>query len=298
MVAIGGCGTALVTPFRIDGSVDYAALERLVEWQIAEGIDFLVACGSTGEAQTLTFEERQEVVRVVVRTAAGRVPVVAGATSNDTAWAVVETRAMGALGVDAILSACPYYNKPTQAGLEAHFTTIADQSARPIVLYNVPGRTAVNMTAATTLRLARHPNIVAIKEASADLPQMMRVLRDRPIGFQVLSGDDAFTLPLIALGGDGIVSVISNEVPRLMRDLAARALGGDLVAARAIHYRLLPLMDANFLETNPAPAKAALAMMGRCEPNVRLPLVAAGEATREALRAALAQAGALALELV
>jgi 4-hydroxy-tetrahydrodipicolinate synthase len=293
-----GAGTALVTPFTADGRVDHDALERLVEWQIAEGIDFLVGCGSTGEAQTLTFEERQEVVATIIRTSAGRVPVVAGATSNDTAWAITETRAMVALGADAILSACPYYNKPTQAGLEAHFTAIADASARPIVLYNVPGRTAVNMTAATTLRLARHPNIIAVKEASADLPQMMKIVKDRPSGFLVLSGDDAFTLPLIAVGGDGIISVVSNEIPRLMHQLAATALAGDFAAAREIHYRILPLIDANFLETNPSPAKTALALMGRTEPFVRLPLVPAGEATREALRAALAAAGALAPELV
>ncbi len=298
MISVRGCGTALVTPFHPDGSLDLASLERLVDWQIAEGIDFLVTCGSTGEAQTQTFEERQQVVRRVVQVAKGRVPVIAGATSNDTAWAITETKAMCGLGVDAILSACPYYNKPTQAGLEAHFTAIADQSPRPIVLYNVPGRTAVNMTSTTTLRLARHPNIIAIKEASADLPQMMRLLRDRPAGFRVLSGDDAFALPLIAMGGDGIISVISNEVPRLMHLLATYGLEGNLAEARAIHYRLMPLMDANFLETNPAPAKAALAMMGRTEPVVRLPLVPAGDATKEALRAALSAAGALALELV
>ena len=298
MISLRGCGTALVTPFHTDGSLDLGALERLVDWQIAEGIDFLVACGSTGEAQTQTFEERQQVVRRVVEAAKGRVPVVAGATSNDTAWAITETKAMCAIGVDAILSACPYYNKPTQAGLEAHFTAIADQSARPIILYNVPGRTAVNMTSATALRLARHPNIVAIKEASGDLPQMMRILKDRPLGWQVLSGDDAFALPLIAMGGDGVISVISNEVPRLMHLMSAHGLDGDLAEARAIHYRLLPLMEANFLETNPSPAKTALALMGRTEPVVRLPLVPAGDATREALRSALAAAGALAMELV
>ncbi len=298
MISIRGCGTALVTPFRADGSLDLEALERLVDWQIAEGIDFLVACGSTGEAQTLAFDERKQVARRVVDVAKGRVPVIAGATSNDTAWAITETKAMASLGVDAILSACPYYNKPTQAGLEAHFTAIAEESPRPIVLYNVPGRTAVNMASATTLRLARHPNIIAIKEASADLPQMMRILRDRPVGFGVLSGDDALTLPLIAMGGDGIISVISNEVPRLMRLLATRGLEGNLVEARIIHYRLMPLIDANFLETNPSPAKAALAMMGRAEPVVRLPLVGVGDATREALRSALAAAGALSPELV
>ena len=298
MTVLRGCGTALVTPFRSGGGLDLDALERLIDWQIAEGIDFLVPCGSTGEAQTLTFEERQRVVQTVVKVANGRVPVVAGATSNDTAWAITETRTMCSLGVDAILSACPYYNKPTQAGLEAHFTAVANASPRPIVLYNVPGRSAVNMTSATTLKLAAHPNIIAIKEASGDLAQMMRILSDRPADFLVLSGDDAFTFPLMSLGGDGIISVISNEVPRLMHELAANLLAGNWLEARDIHFRLLPLMDANFLETNPAPAKTALALMGRAEPVVRLPLLPAGEATREALRSALTRAGALALELV
>ncbi|MDX2058911.1 MAG: 4-hydroxy-tetrahydrodipicolinate synthase, partial [Gemmatimonadales bacterium] len=263
MTQFVGCGTALVTPFRTNGELDLTALRALVEWQVEEGIDFLVACGSTGEAQTLTDEERERVVGTVVEVVRGRVPVVAGATSNDTAKAVAETKAMCRLGVDGILSAAPYYNKPTQTGLLRHFEAIADATTRPVILYNVPGRSAVNIAPGTILELARHPNVVAVKEASGDLIQMMRILKDRPAGFRVLSGDDALTLPLIACGGDGIISVISNEVPAMMTRLARLAREGNLAEARPLHYRLLPLIDANFLETNPAPAKCALHLMGR-----------------------------------
>jgi 4-hydroxy-tetrahydrodipicolinate synthase len=282
-----GCGTAIVTPFTIDGRVDEPSLRALVDWQIEEGIDFLVPCGSTGEAQTLTAEERQRVVAATVQMAAGRVPVIAGASSNDTAAAVEETRAMCALGVDGILSACPYYNKPTQAGLELHFRAVADASTRPVMLYNVPSRTGVNLAPATALRLARHPRVRAIKEASGDLPQMMAILRERPDDFAVLSGDDALTLPLVALGGDGIVSVVSNLVPARMTVMTRLAMTGDLAAARPLHFELLPLINANFLETNPGPVKAGLALMGKIENVLRLPLVPASEATHTALAEAL-----------
>jgi 4-hydroxy-tetrahydrodipicolinate synthase len=281
-----GCGTAIVTPFTADGRLDEPGLRTLMEWQIEEGIDFLVPCGSTGEAQTLTAAERQRVVAAAVQTAAGRVPVIAGATSNDTARAVEETRAMCALGVDGILSACPYYNKPTQAGLELHFRAVADASTKPVVLYNVPSRTGVNLAAATTLRLARHPHVAAIKEASADLAQMMAILRERPEPFAVLSGDDALTLPLAALGGDGIISVVSNLVPAMMTTLTRLATSGDFGAARTVHFDLLPLMSASFLETNPGPVKAGLALMGKIENVLRLPLVPVSDATRHALVAA------------
>ena len=278
-----GCGTAIVTPFTADGRLDEPGLRTLMEWQIDEGIDFLVPCGSTGEAQTLTAAERQRVVAAAVQTAAGRVPVIAGATSNDTAAAVEETRAMCALGVDGILSACPYYNKPTQAGLELHFRAVADASTKPVVLYNVPSRTGVNLAPATTLRLARHPNVAAIKEASGDLAQMMAILRERPEQFAVLSGDDALTLPLAALGGDGIISVVSNLVPAMMTALTRLAMSGDFGAARAVQFELLPLMNACFLETNPGPVKAALALMGKIENVLRLPLVPVSDAPRHAL---------------
>lgn len=287
MSTLRGCGTALVTPFTGDGGLDLAALERLVEWQIGEGINFLVACGSTGEAQTLSAAERQTVVETVVAAAKGRVPVVAGATDNDTSRAVAETRAMCRLGVSAILSAAPYYNKPTQGGLLRHFGAIADAGDRPVIVYNVPGRSAVNIAPATVLELARHPNVVAVKEASGDIIQMMRIIRERPDGFLVLSGDDPLTVPLAAMGGDGIISVVSNEIPALMVEMTRLALAGDLAAARAIHYRILPFIDANFIETNPAPAKCALAAMGRIENVLRLPLVPVSAASRTTIVEAL-----------
>ena len=291
MTAIQGCGTALVTPFTDDGEVDFPALRALVDWQIAEGIDFLVACGSTGEAQTLNDGERERVVAAVVEVAAGRVPVMAGATSNDTARAVDETRRMCGVGVDYILSATPYYNKPGQEGLYRHFMAVADAAGKPVCLYNVPGRTAVNLHPATTLKLAGHRNVMGIKEASGDLKQIMDILGARPDGFTVLSGDDWLTLPVIAAGGDGLVSVVSNEVPAAMTALVHLLLSGNLENARGWHYRLLPLMDANFLETNPAPVKAALHLMGRIHNVLRLPLLPVNEATRSTLRSALRAAG-------
>jgi 4-hydroxy-tetrahydrodipicolinate synthase len=291
MTRLQGCGTALVTPFTDGGEVDYPALRALVEWQIAERIDFLVPCGSTGEAQTPDDSERERVVAAVVETAAGRVPVMAGATSNDTARAVAEARRMCRLGADYILTATPYYNKPTQAGLFRHFTAIADASTKPICLYNVPGRTAVNLQPAITLQLAEHLNVMGIKEASGDLAQVMQILRGRPERFAVLSGDDWLTLAIVAAGGDGLVSVASNEMPGPMRTLVHLMLAGDLEKARGWHYRLLPLMDANFLETNPAPVKAALALTGRIRNVLRLPLVPVTEKTRTALAATLKDLG-------
>jgi 4-hydroxy-tetrahydrodipicolinate synthase len=291
MTRLQGCGTALVTPFTDRGEVDYPALRALVEWQIAERIDFLVPCGSTGEAQTLDDSERERVVAVVVETVAGRVPVMAGATSNDTARATAEARRMCRLGADYILTATPYYNKPTQAGLFRHFTAIADASTKPICLYNVPGRTAVNLQPAVTLQLAGHPNIMGIKEASGDLAQVMQILRGRPERFAVLSGDDWLTLAIVAAGGDGLVSVASNEMPGPMRALVHLMLAGDMEKARGWHYRLLPLMDANFLETNPAPVKAALALTGRIRNVLRLPLVPVTEKTRMAMAATLKDLG-------
>ena len=280
MTRLRGCGTALVTPFTDGGEVDVAALRALAEWQIAEGINFLVPCGSTGEAQTLGDTERERVAACVVEVAAGRVPVMAGATSNDTARAVEETRRMCRLGVDYILSATPYYNKPTQEGLYRHFAAVADAATRPVCLYNIPGRTAVNLQPATALRLAAHPNVVAIKESSGDLKQIMELIRGRPDTLSVLSGDDWIAFAVIAAGGDGLISVTSNEVPGPMAELVRATLAGDLERARELHYRLLPLMDANFLETNPAPVKAALHALGRIRNVLRLPLVPVGDATR------------------
>ncbi len=291
MTRLQGCGTALVTPFTPSGEVDYPALEALARWQVAEGIDFLVPCGSTGEAQTLSEDERERVVAAVLRAAEGRVPVMAGATHNDTRKAVAEARRMCALGVDYILSATPYYNKPTQEGLYRHFTAVLDASTRPVCLYNVPGRTAVNLKPETALRLAEHPNALGIKEASGDLRQAMEIIRHRPDRFAVLSGEDWLTLVIVTAGGDGLISVVSNEVPAAVTAVVHLALGGELERAREYFYRLLPLIDANFLETNPAPVKAALHLMGRIENVLRLPLVPVGEATRSALVAGLRAAG-------
>ena len=291
MTRLQGCGTALVTPFTERGEVDYSALHALVEWQIAEGIDFLVPCGSTGEAQTLEEAERERVVAIVVETAAGRVPVMAGATSNDTSRAVAEARRMCQVGADYILTATPYYNKPSQGGLHRHFSAIADASSKPICLYNVPGRSAVNLQPAVTLQLATHPNVMGIKEASGDLAQIMQILRERPERFSVLSGDDWLTLAVVAAGGDGLVSVASNEIPGQMRALVALLLSGDLEKAREWHYRLLPLMQANFLESNPAPVKAALALAGRIKNELRLPLVPVTEKTCAVLATVLKDLG-------
>lgn len=291
MTRLQGCGTALVTPFTDQGLIDFPALRALVDWQISEGIDFLVACGSTGEAQTLNDAERERVVAAVVEVAGGRVPVMAGATSNDTSRAVDETERMCRLGADYILSATPYYNKPTQEGLYRHFVAVADAATKPVCLYNVPGRTSVNLRPELALRLAPHPNVMGIKEASGDLKQIMDILRERPDDFTVLSGDDWLTLPAISAGGDGLISVVSNEVPAAMTALVHLLLSGNLENARDWHYRLLPLMDANFLETNPAPCKAALHAMGRIQNVLRLPLVPASDATTTALRDALRRAG-------
>ncbi|HEU5261910.1 MAG TPA: 4-hydroxy-tetrahydrodipicolinate synthase [Gemmatimonadales bacterium] len=290
-----GCGTALVTPFTAAGDVDESRFRALVERQLAGGVSLLVPCGTTGEAATLTDQEQQRVVALTVETARGRARVLAGVGSNATAVTIERARAARSAGANAVLVVAPYYNKPTQTGLLAHFRAVAEAvDDLPVVLYNVPGRTASNIAAATTLSLARdQDNIVGIKEASGDFAQIMAILRDRPANFRVLSGDDAVTLPLIALGADGIISVVSNEVPDLMARLTDLALRGAWDAARALHYRLLPLMEANFIESNPGPVKAALALMGLVEEQYRLPLVPVQEQTRARLRAALQELGLL-----
>jgi 4-hydroxy-tetrahydrodipicolinate synthase len=290
-----GCATALVTPFTTDGSVDEQRLRELVNYQIAEGIRLLVPCGTTGESATMSDEEDQLVIRTTVEVARGRAKVIAGTGSNSTAAAIEYSKTARALGVDAVLSVAPYYNKPTQEGLYAHFRAIAEAvSGLPVVIYNVPSRTSSNISAETTLRLARDvENIVAVKEASGNLSQIMEILRNRPDGFRVISGDDSVTLPLIALGGDGLISVASNEAPALMSRLNDLALEGKWDEARALHYRLLPLMEANFIESSPGPVKAAMAMMGLLEENLRLPLVPVQEKTRERLREILIEVGLL-----
>lgn len=288
-----GCGTALVTPFTAGGDVDERALRGFVDWQIDEGIDFLVPCGSTGEAATLTPQEHRRVVEITVEQARGRVPVAAGAGSNDTRKAIETSHAMREAGATHLLHVSPMYNKPPQRGIVAHFTAIADAVALPIIVYNVPGRTGSNVEATTTLELARDSRIVAVKEASGNIAQITDCIRGAPQHFTVLSGDDELTLPVLALGGHGLISVVSNIVPRLMTSLVALAREGRVEEARDVHMRLLPWMRAAFIESNPLPAKAALAMMGRMHNVLRLPLVAMAESRTAEVRAALEQAGAL-----
>jgi 4-hydroxy-tetrahydrodipicolinate synthase len=273
MKPIYGCGTAIVTPFHTDGSIDEPALRGLVEWQVENGIDFLVPCGTTGETPTLTREEWLRVIEVTIAVAHGRVPIVAGATSNCTSDAVEKAKTVAAMqGVDAILTASPYYNKPTQEGQYQHFRAIAEAVDKPLILYNVPGRTGANIETATLVRLAQIPNVIGVKEASGNISQIAEVCSAVPEDFLVFSGDDAVTLPVISLGGVGIISVASNEIPRKMSEMTRAALGNDWKKARAILRRFLPLMQANFIESNPIPVKAVLAMMGKIEENYRLPL--------------------------
>jgi 4-hydroxy-tetrahydrodipicolinate synthase len=290
---LSGCGTALVTPFARDGSVDDAALRALVDWQITEGVNFLVPCGSTGEAVTMTPAEHRRVVEITVEVTAGRIPVVAGAGSNDTAKAIALTREMKAAGATHVLHVSPMYNKPPQRGLVAHFRAIADAVDLPIVVYNVPGRTASNIEAKTALELARVPGITAIKEASGNIGQIADIIRDRPPEFTVLSGDDSLTLPVMALGGEGVISVVSNATPRAMARLVDACAAGDFATARGLHRRLQPWMAAAFVESNPIPVKAALAMMGRIQNVLRLPLTVLGSQHESAVRASLVMAGAL-----
>lgn len=288
---LSGCGTALVTPFRKDGDLDEKALRALVDWQIAEGIHFLVPCGSTGEAATMSAAEHRRVVEIVVEQARGRVPIVAGAGSNDTAKAVSLSREMQAAGATHLLHVSPMYNKPPQRALIEHFTRVAGATDLPVILYNVPGRTGCNIEARTTLALANVPHIVAVKEASGNLAQITDILRDRPDHFSVLSGDDEMTLAVMAAGGDGIISVISNATPQEMARLAELAALGDFAEARALHFKLLPWMRVAFIESNPIPVKAALAMLGRIGNHLRLPLVPLAEAHVPTVRAALQGAG-------
>jgi 4-hydroxy-tetrahydrodipicolinate synthase len=288
-----GCGTALVTPFTRTGALDERALRALVDWQITEGVHFLVPCGSTGEAATMTAAEHRRVVEIVVEQAAGRVPICAGAGSNDTRKAIETSKEMEAAGATHLLHVSPMYNKPPQRGLLAHFRAIADAVTSPIVLYNVPGRTGSNMEAKTTLELATHPNIIAVKEASGSLTQITEIIRDRPNGFIVLSGDDAITYPVMAAGGDGVISVVSNATPRAMAELTDHMAAGNFGAARAIHDRLWSWFGAAFVESNPIPVKHALAIMGRIEDVLRLPLLPLAEAHDAVVRKSLQAAGAL-----
>jgi 4-hydroxy-tetrahydrodipicolinate synthase len=268
-----GCGTALVTPFRKDLSLDEEALRRLVRRQIAAGINFLVPCGTTGESPTLSRDEHLRVVAITIEEAKGKVPVLAGAGGYDTHHVIETAREADRLGASGILSVTPYYNKPTQEGLYHHFKAIASAVSLPIILYNVPPRTNVNIDPATLRRLAEIENIIGVKEASGNISQITQVIQQVPEEFLVLSGDDAVTLPIVAMGGRGIISVASNEIPAEMTRLAQLCLAGKFGEARLLQRKWLPLFEANFIETNPVPVKAAMAEMGLLEPVFRLPLV-------------------------
>lgn len=290
-----GCGTALVTPFKSDTSVDEEALRALVAWQVESGIDFLVPCGTTGETPTLSHDEWLRVIDVTVEVAGGRVPIVAGATSNSTRDAVEKAKEAGSRpGVDAILTASPYYNKPTQEGQYRHFKSIAEAVDKPIILYNVPGRTGANLEPSTLARLAEVPNIVGVKEASGNISQVAEVIHAVPQHFLVLSGDDALTLPVISLGGIGVISVASNEIPHEMAEMTRAALNNDWDTARRLHHKYLPLMQANFIESNPLPVKAVLSMMGKLEEVYRLPLLPMRRDTRSRLQKIATESGVVA----
>jgi 4-hydroxy-tetrahydrodipicolinate synthase len=286
-----GVGTALVTPFTSSGAVDEAGVRRLARRQVEAGVHFLVPCGTTGEAPTLSAEEKRRVVELVVEEAGGRVPVLAGAGGYDTREVVESARAMHEAGAHGLLSVTPYYNKPTPEGLFRHYEAIAAATPLPIVVYNVPGRTGCNVDPLTLARLASIPHVVGVKEASGNMTQICEVLKAVGPDFLVLSGDDALALPAMAVGARGVISVASNEVPAEMAQLVEAALRNDFAAAREIHSRLLPLMLANFAESNPIPVKAAMAQMGLLEENYRLPMVPPGAQTREKLLRALAGVG-------
>ena len=293
-----GVGTALVTPFTKSGDLDEAAVRRLGRRQIDGGVHFLVPCGTTGETPTLTAEERLRIVEILVDEAHGQVPVLAGAGGYDTKEVIHMAREMERLGVSGLLSVTPYYNKPTQEGLYQHFKAIAESTPLPIIVYNVPGRTGVNVEVATLARMAEVPNIVGVKEASGNMTQMCEVAKAVPPEFLVLSGDDALTLPLMAVGGRGIISVASNEIPREMVQMVEAAERDDFAAARAVHARIMPLMQINFVEANPIPVKSAMAAMGLIEEIYRLPMVAPRPASKEKILKVLKELDLLKAALV
>jgi 4-hydroxy-tetrahydrodipicolinate synthase len=283
-----GCGTALVTPFHADGSLDEASLRALVESQLAQGVSLLIPCGTTGEASTLTEAETHRVIEIVIEVAAGRAPIFAGCTHNSTSQAVQNARRIAKIpNLTGILTANPYYNRPNQEGQFQHFRAIAEAVDLPILLYNIPGRTATNLLPETVLRLAEFPNVVAIKESSGVMGQITELLANAPAGFSVLAGDDALALPVIALGGTGLVSVASNAIPGPMSTMVNAARAGDWVTARDLNKRYFALMQAHFIEPSPAPIKAVLALLGRCSETLRLPMVPVTEATRSKLKSLL-----------
>lgn len=292
-VALRGAMTAVVTPFAEDGSVDVAAFTKFLAWQIDSGIHGLVPCGTTGEGATLRPEEHALVIETAVRVAQGRVPVIAGCGTNDTRTTIAGAERAAKAGADALLVVTPYYNKPNRSGMIAHFAAVASATGLPVVAYNVPGRTGQNVSAELTLVLAEIPGVVGIKEAAANLEQLASIVERCPKGFTVLTGDDALALPAVALGATGVISVVSNEAPRMMAEMMDAALGGDFARARTLHYRLLPLMRANFVESNPVPVKTALARLGRCSEAVRPPLGPPEDGTRRVVDDALSRAGLL-----
>jgi 4-hydroxy-tetrahydrodipicolinate synthase len=286
-----GVGTALITPFLSNGKVDEKTLESFVNWQIKEGVHFLVPCGTTGESPTLDRDEHLRVVEITVRTAAGRAPIIAGAGGNNTPKVISMIAELKKIGVDGILSVSPYYNKPTQEGIYQHYRALAESTDLPIIVYNVPGRTGSNILPDTLLRLAEIPNIAGVKEASGDISQIGEICTRAPKGFRVFSGDDSLTLPVIALGGHGIISVASNEAPALMAKFAAACLEGHWEEARILNRTLYPLMKVNFVESSPIPVKAALAMMGKIQEVYRLPLVKISDGARAKVASVIASLG-------
>ncbi len=290
---ITGCGTALVTPFAEDGAIDTSTFERLVARQVEAGIDFLVPCGTTAESPTLSEEEQLLLIRITCEVSGGRVPVMAGVGGNATAMLQRRAEKVEALGVQAILSVTPYYNKPSQQGLIAHYRALASSTSLPIVLYSVAGRTGVNIEPETVFALAETPNIAGIKEASGNIAQIARIAAQAPPGFAIYAGDDLLTIPVIALGGHGVISVASNEIPGEMAGIARHALAGDLDSARILLKHYLPLLDANFIDSNPVPVKTAMARMGLLQPHWRLPLVATSPANQARIQSVLEQVGLL-----
>ncbi|MGL1894450.1 MAG: 4-hydroxy-tetrahydrodipicolinate synthase [Spirochaetaceae bacterium] len=288
-----GVYTALITPFNTDGSIDFDAYRSLIKNQIEQGISGLLPVGTTGESPTLTHQENLKVVEEAIKIADGKTPVVAGTGSNSTQEAIDMTKIAKTMGATASLQVTPYYNKPTQEGLYRHFMTIADQCDIPLLIYNIKGRSGVNIETETLLRMAKHDNIVGVKEASGDLGQMMDVILNRPKGFSVMVGDDNIAFPFVALGGDGVVSVISNIIPKKMEKLISLTKAGNLEEARKVHYDILPLCKAMFMETSPIPVKSALALIGKCKEVYRLPLCSPEDSTREKLKELLLKANLL-----
>ncbi|HEV2417693.1 MAG TPA: 4-hydroxy-tetrahydrodipicolinate synthase [Terriglobia bacterium] len=292
-IQIRGCGTALVTPFKRDGTIDVDSLRKLVQFQLRDGIDFLVPCGTTGETPALEKQEYLGVIRVVVEETAGKAPIIAGVGGNNTRHVCDLAKSVSGLGVQGILSVAPYYNKPTQEGLFQHFAAIAEASELPVILYNVPSRTSSNIEPATVERLSKVPNIIGIKEASGSIVQQLELINRVDASFAVLSGDDSFTLPLMSIGGAGVISVVSNQIPGPMSQLTRLLLEGNYAEARKLNARLFPLMQANFIETNPIPVKAGLAMMGMIEEVYRLPMVPMRPENRAKLEKVMVSVGLL-----